>query len=58
LIAYGVWNAWKAIGAGKPALLGNILTAKQEFQDWLDEFQDHNDILHEWDGNIYGAVID
>ena len=56
LIAYGAWKAWNAIGGNQATL--EALKWKKTFNDWLGDFKDRNEILHEWDGNMYGEELD
>lgn len=54
IIKYGVWQAWESIVGGQ----ANALVAKAGFYEWLNGFQEQNDTLHEWEGNLYGGDID
>ncbi|KKN49901.1 hypothetical protein LCGC14_0638270 [marine sediment metagenome] len=50
LIAYGVWHAFVAIGAEKAT---DAAIWKTKFFEWLEDYKDQNDTMHEWDGNWY-----
>jgi hypothetical protein len=55
LILYAKWKAWRAIGT--PPENGPL--AKREWENLLEDYQNQNDTLHEWPGNIFdGAVHD
>ncbi len=56
LIAYAAWKIWNAIGGNQATL--EALKWKKTFNDWLSDFKDENEVLHEWDGNMYGEGID
>jgi hypothetical protein len=55
LIAYGAWKAWNSIGGRDAAI--ESLKWKKTFNDWLDDFKDRNEVLHEWDGKEYGEDL-
>jgi len=50
LIAYGVWQAFIAIGAEKAM---DAAVWRTKFYEWLEEYQSQNDTMHEWSGNWY-----
>jgi hypothetical protein len=52
LIAYAVFKAWAYIGKKDDA---QAWLAK--YNGLLDEYKERNDILHEWDANIYGEFV-
>lgn len=56
LIAYAAWKVWNAIGGSTATL--EALKWKKAYNDWLSDFKDRNEILHEWDGNMYGEELD
>ena len=50
LIAYAIFKAWTYIGKAEPA---QLWLAK--FNGLLEEYKRKNDVLHEWNANIYGV---
>lgn len=66
LILYAVGEAWAAIGSGE-ALAKSQLWKKKfsnpeplpgEDVGWLEKFKARNDILYEWEGNLYGDGLE
>ncbi len=55
LIAYAAWKVWNAIGGNTATL--EAVKWKKAYNDWLTDFKDRNEILHEWDGNMYGEEL-
>jgi hypothetical protein len=55
LIAYGVFKAWSYIGGetGK----ANALAWYNLFESLLADYKKKNDVMHEWEANIYGPYI-
>ena len=52
IIAYAVFKAWTYIGKGEEA--GQWLS---KYNGLLNEYKARNDILHEWEHNVYGEWI-
>ena len=50
LIAYAVFKAWAYIGKAEPAQLW-----LSKFNGLLEDYKRRNDVLHEWDANLYGV---
>lgn len=55
LVHYAVWEAWKKIGGDKGKT--NAVFAKSAWEGWLAEYRERNDLLHEWDANVYGEWL-
>ncbi len=51
LIAYGVWKSFIAIGS---EMATDAAIWKTTFTEWLEDYKDQNDTMHEWDGFWYG----
>jgi len=51
LIAYGVWKSFVAIGSERAT---DAAIWKSTFMEWLENYKDQNDTMHEWDGFWYG----
>lgn len=52
LIAYAVFKAWAYIGKGEEAQAW-----LSKYNGLLDEYIARNNVLHEWDANVYGEWI-
>jgi hypothetical protein len=52
LIAYAVFKAWAYIGTGDEAA-GWLA----KYTNLLDNYKNRNDVMHEWDANVYGPFI-
>ena len=50
LIAYGVWQAFVAIGSEKAT---DAAIWRTTFYEWLDDYKGQNDTMHEWNGNLF-----
>lgn len=49
LIKYAVAQGWAAIGQEERRVLW-----QGYFDKWLDDYKAKNDVIHAWDGNLYG----
>ena len=50
LIAYGVWQAFVAMGVEKAT---DAAIWRTQFYTWLEDYKDQNDTMPEWSGNWY-----
>lgn len=53
LISFALSKAWRAIGEKAKSD-----EAKVDYEVWLAGYREQNDIIHAWDGNLYGQGVD
>ena len=52
LIYYASMMAWKFIGGEKG--IASSLETERTFNRWLDDYKRQNDLMHQWEDNIFG----
>ena len=53
LIFYATAKAWGAIGNEEKRIMWDT-----RWKNWLGEYEEQSGTLHEWDGHLYGSVIE